>query len=162
MTNGTWIIQAIVIAIGLFIGVHFSKVSYEEHEKFGHSELKAHGEMDHGILDISNEKSIPIIEEFKLIEDPMSGWNVYLQVSNFRFAPEQASQPHREGEGHAHLYINGSKIARIYSNWFHIPELLKDRNEIKITLNSNDHQTFAIGDAVIEKVIISEIDLGER
>ena len=148
--------QAIIIIIGLVIGVHFSKMAYVEHEKIGHSELGAHAEMDHGILDISHEQYPPQIETFTISQDPMSGWNLRIQVSNFRFTPEHASQPHRSGEGHAHLYINGSKIARIYSNWFHIPELVNDRNEIKVTLNSNDHQTLAIGDQVIEKIIIHE------
>ena len=157
--TGKLISQVIIIAFGLVVGMYFSKMSYEEHEKLGHSEIQAHKGMDHGILDISREKSIPKIEEFEISKDPMSGWNGYIQVSNFRFAPEHASQPHREGEGHVHLYINGSKIARIYGNWFHIPELVKDKNEIKITLNSNDHQTFAIGKNVIEKIITKEKDL---
>ncbi len=154
--NGKIIIQVFIIATGLITGLHFSKMSYEEHEKSGHSEIQSHRGMDHGVLDISNEQSTPIIEDFKLLKDSMGGWNVYVEVSNFRFAPEHASQPHRRGEGHAHLYINGNKIARIYGHWHHIPELIKDRNEVKITLNSNDHQTFAIGGNVIEKVIIKE------
>lgn len=152
------IIQVGIILFGLFIGAHFSKVSYLEHEKLGHSDLAAHKGMDHGTIDISKERVIPEIVDFKLLKDPMSGWNIYVQVNNFRFAPEHASQPHREGEGHAHLYINGNKIARIYSNWFHIPEFIKDRNEIKITLNSNDHQTLTIGKQAIEKRIIKEKD----
>lgn len=154
--SGRIIIQVIIIVLGLIVGVHFSRMSYEEHEKLDHSELKAHAEMDHGILDISEEKFVPTIKEFTAVKDPMSGWNIYVAVSNFRFAPEHASQPHRAGEGHAHLYINGSKIARIYGNWFHIPELIKDKNEIKVTLNSNDHQTLTNGHYVIEKVIMIE------
>lgn len=154
--NEKLVLQVIVITIGLLIGMHFSKRSYEEHEKLGHSELKAHKGMNHGILDISNEKIMPKIEEFNILKDPMTGWNIYIQVSNFRFAPERASLPHRQGEGHAHLYINGSKIARVYGNWFHIPELVKDQNEIKITLNSNDHQSLAVGEKVIEKSIVKQ------
>lgn len=148
------IIQGIIIVCGLSIGAHFSKISYEEHEKLGHSELQTHKGMDHGTIDISKDPIIPEITDFKILKDPMSGWNIYVQVRNFRFAPEHASQPHQQGEGHAHLYINGNKIARLYSNWFHIPEFLKDKNEIKVTLNSNDHQTLTIGEQVIEKIII--------
>ena len=152
------IVQGGIILFGLFTGAHFSKIAYKEHEKLGHSELKAHKGMEHGTIDISKDRIIPKIIDFKVLKDPMSGWNVYVQVSNFRFAPENASQPHRQGEGHAHLYINGNKIARLYSNWFHIPELIKDKNEIKVTLNSNDHQTLTIGKQAIEKIIIKEKD----
>ncbi len=148
------IVQAAIILIGLCIGAHFSKVSYDAHEKLGHSELKAHKEMDHGTLDVSKDQVIPEITDFKVIKDPMSGWNIYVQVKNFRFAPEHASQAHQSGEGHAHLYINGNKIARLYGNWIHVPEFIKDKNEIKVTLNSNDHQTLTIGGRAIEKKII--------
>lgn len=151
-------IQVCIIICGLFIGAHFSKIAYLEHEKLGHSELAAHKDMNHGTLDISKEGIAPKITEFKLLKDPMSGWNINVDVSNFRFAPEQASQPHRQGEGHAHLYINGNKIGRLYSNWFHIPDFMKDKNEIKITLNSNDHQTLTIGNQAIEKIIIYETE----
>ena len=153
-----YIIQGSIILSGLFIGMHFSKVAYAEHEKLGHSDLKAHTEMDHGNLDLSAEEDIPKIIDFKVIKDPMSGWNVFVDVQHFKFNPSQASQAHVAGEGHAHLYINGNKIARMYDRWFHIPELIKDKNEIRVTLNSNDHQTFTIGGRPIEKTILLEKD----
>jgi len=148
------IVQVVIILCGLFVGAYFSKVAYAAHEKLGHSDLEAHKEMDHGSIDIYNDEIIPEITDVAVLKDPMSGWNIYVQVDNFRFAPERASQPHRPGEGHAHLYLNGKKVARMYSNWYHIPELIRDQNEIKITLNSNDHRTFTIGSQVIEKIIL--------
>jgi len=148
------IIQICIILFGLGFGAHFSKVAYLEHEKLGHSELQAHKEMDHGSIDVSNDNLIPEIVDLKVVKDPMSGWNIYLEVNNFHFAPQLASQAHRVGEGHAHLYINGNKIGRMYSNWYHIPEFLKDKNEVKVTLNSNDHQALTVGEKVIEKIKI--------
>lgn len=152
------IIQVSIILTGLFIGAHFSKISYQEHEKLGHADLKGHVAMNHGILDISQDSILPQIEKLTLIKDPMSGWNIHVAVNNFRFAPENASKEHRKGEGHAHLYINGNKVARLYSPWFHIPEFIKDKNEIKVTLNSNDHQTLAIGQEPIEKTILKNVE----
>lgn len=148
------LIQLGIILFGLLIGAHFSKISYEEHEKLGHSELKAHKEMDHGSLDISDKQFIPSITNLEVLKDPMSGWNIHVEVSNFRFAPESASLAHMDGEGHAHLYINGKKIARMYSDWIHIPEFLRGNNEIRVTLNSNDHQTLTVEGRAIEKVVI--------
>ena len=108
------IVQVFIIIIGLFVGIHFSKIAYQAHEKLGHADLKGHVAMNHGILDISQDTILPQIEKLTLIKDPMSGWNIHLAVNNFRFAPENASEPHRQGEGHAHLYINGNK-ARFYN-----------------------------------------------
>lgn len=152
------LLQVAIIFAGLFVGAHFSKISYQQHEELGHTDLRAHKAMSHGTLDVSQDSILPQIELLEVLKDPMSGWNIHVEVKKFKFRPENASLPHRQGEGHAHLYINGNKIARLYGNWFHIPEFIKTRNEIKVTLNTNDHQTLVIGDQPIEKVIIKEVD----
>ena len=149
-------IQLFIIGLGLFIGVYFSKISYQEHEKLGHAELQGHQAMSHGNYDISQEAVIPKIVDFKVLKDPMSGWNINLEVADFHFAPEHASQTHQEGEGHAHLYVNGNKIARLYGNWFHILEFVKAKNEVKVTLNTNDHQTLIFKGQPIERKIVIE------
>ena len=56
-------------------------------------------------------------------KDPVGGWNLHVRTGNFRFAPDHASLPHIPGEGHAHLYVNGRKTARLYGPWYHIGEL---------------------------------------
>ncbi len=70
----------------------------------------------------------------------MKGWNLNIETTNFTFAPETVNQESSPNQGHAHLYINGEKITRIYSNWYHLPELPKGDNEIKITINTNLHE----------------------
>lgn len=158
MKHWKTILQGCIIMIGLFIGAYFSKAAHAEHGKLGHLNLSTHAEMDHGTIDVAQEESIPKIVALKLLKDRMSGWNVYVQVSDFRFAPEHASQSHRAGEGHAHLYVNGSKVARMYSNWLHLPSLPPGRNEIRVSLNANDHRTLMLGKKAIDAVIIQERD----
>ena len=75
-----------------------------------------------------------------LTADPASGWNLHLDVTNFNFAPEHASQSAVTGEGHAHLYANGTKLARIYGAWYHIGSLPKGDVDIRVALYSNDHK----------------------
>lgn len=55
-----------------------------------------------------------------LEKDPTGGFNVHVVTSNFVWRPEQASKIHVAGEGHAHVYLDGRKIMRIYSEWFHL------------------------------------------
>ena len=50
------------------------------------------------------------------------------------------------GEGHAHVYVNGAKIARHYGPWMHIAAMPKGKNTVMVSLNSNDHRTLAVGD----------------
>lgn len=75
----------------------------------------------------------------------MSGWNLRLKTTNFEFSPENANGPHQAGEGHAHLYVNGKKRARLYGRWFHIDRLPPGRVALTVTLNSNDHRPLAVG-----------------
>ncbi len=81
-------------------------------------------------------------------KDAMSGYNLEIKVENFRFAPEHASGAVIPNEGHAHLMVNGKKLARVYGNWFHIPVetlTVAGSNEVLITLNANDHSDLTIG-----------------
>ncbi|MGI9418519.1 MAG: hypothetical protein ACR2RA_11845 [Geminicoccaceae bacterium] len=77
-----------------------------------------------------------------LAADPVAGWNLRVQADGFRFAPEQAGEAHVDGEGHAHLYIDGEKTARIYGPWIHLNELPDDAELISVTLNTNDHRNY--------------------
>lgn len=69
-------------------------------------------------------------------------FNLHMMMENFRLAPENVNGPHVSGEGHAHLYVDGEKHARIYSEWVHFTAP-RGSKAIEITLNSNDHATLA-------------------
>ena len=81
-----------------------------------------------------------------LSADPVSGWNLNSRTSNFVFAAERAGNAHVDGEGHAHVYVNGEKIARAYGEWFHIEALPTGPVEVEVVLNSNDHRALVVGD----------------
>lgn len=81
--------------------------------------------------------------------DPVSGWNLNIQVERFVFAAERAGLAHVPGEGHAHIYVNGEKRARAYGPWVHIDALPPGAVEITVTLNTNDHRDLLLGGAVL-------------
>ncbi|WP_417728822.1 hypothetical protein [Roseovarius sp.] len=79
--------------------------------------------------------------------------NLYIAVENFAFDPEAVNGPYVSGRGHAHLYLNGVKIARAYSPWMQIDALPVGTHELRVTLNANDHTQLASGGAPIEATI---------
>ena len=105
----------------------------------------------HGTIDVSADTAIPRVD-LVIHEDAMSGRNLEIVTENFRFAPEHASSDHVAGEGHAHLYVDGKKIARVYGRWFHLSDPAPGTHSIRVTLNSNSHQDFAVGGEVIEDI----------
>lgn len=76
--------------------------------------------------------------------DPDAGWNLQVKTRNFDFAPRDAGGVHVDGTGHAHLYVNGVKQARLYGDWHHIPALPAGEVLIEVVLNTNDHRPLAV------------------
>lgn len=76
----------------------------------------------------------------ELTPDAMNGWNLQIITENFDFAPATVNQDSNVNAGHAHLYVNGEKITRLYSNWYHISELPSGNHTIAVTLNTNRHE----------------------
>lgn len=93
---------------------------------------------DHDAIELADHEELPqVVMEAK--KDPIGGWNIQLATKYFRFAPEHASQENVPGEGHAHLYVDGEKVMRIYSNWVHLNDLSPGDHVLKVSLNANDH-----------------------
>lgn len=106
----------------------------------------------HKELDVSAWPSVPRVT-IAVTPDAMSGYNLEIQTENFAFAPQRASSSALPNEGHAHLMVDGKKLARVYGNWFHIPvEAVSapGTHEIHVTLNANDHSDLVHDGAVIE------------
>jgi hypothetical protein len=94
--------------------------------------------------------SAPAIKNLAVTPDNKSGWNISFDTENFTFAPGQAGNAHQNGQGHAHLYIDGKKITRLYTTYHYIGELSEGKHTIRITLNTNDHQDYAVDGTTIQ------------
>lgn len=110
----------------------------------------------HQQLEIPDGQPIPSV---KLIVHPdaVKGWNLEIQVTNFSFAPEHINTKSLTTEGHAHLYIDGKKVTRLYGSWYYLSSLEPGQHKISVTLNANGHQELAhkgqvIGDSVVIQV----------
>lgn len=97
-----------------------------------------HSHHQHGSLEIVAHENLPEID-LVLHKDPKSGWNAQILLENMVFAPAHASTQHVDGEGHAHIYINGEKINRVYSEWYHFGALEPGTHTVTVTLSTNDH-----------------------
>jgi len=81
------------------------------------------------------------------------GWIVIYEISNFKFNFDSVSESHVQGEGHAHLFINGTKINRLYGPPYYLNNFNLGGNTVRITLNSNNHSPYTIDGKMIEKTI---------
>lgn len=158
-------IAAIVIAFSLGYLLHASfganeqvLVQYDHHDEptapHDHMDLESEIHM-HEKFNIAEGDTAPTIA-IKVSKDPKAGYNLQILTTNFTFSPEQASTEHIDGTGHAHLYIDGKKITRVYGEWIHIDDLMPGDHEILVTLNTNDHKDYMINnEQIADSVIIS-------
>lgn len=99
---------------------------------------------EHIPLEVPADMPPPTLE-LVVEPDPMNGYNLHFKTAHFRFAPENAGRANVAGEGHAHLYLNGTKIARVYANWYHLPQPPEGKYDIEVSLHANQHQMLTLG-----------------
>lgn len=107
---------------------------------------RAHAHEDIRVIQPSDSAPSLALEATK---DTVAGWNLHIQTEHFEFSPQNASGPHVEGEGHAHVYVNGQKLGRYYGDWVHLDNLPAGQVVVEVTLNANDHRPLAVGDETL-------------
>lgn len=118
------------------------------------SQLSIGGEMDHSHIPVAVPDGTPIPSlSIQVKRDWMSGLNLTLLTENYSLVPPREGlsmavlmQPSIDpesgiAEGHAHLYINGEKVQRIYGDHVHLPETLfkPGLNQINVSINNHGH-----------------------
>jgi len=108
--------------------------------------------MRHGMSDavgVSPAPSITLVPP-DLVDG--KGFEVGAALENFEFviAPDDAA--HVDGQGHAHIYLNGLKLGRLYEDRFNLGALSAGDYTLRVALNTNDHRPYADQDAPVEAV----------
>ena len=92
----------------------------------------------HDNFEVSSFEMTPTVA-LEVLRDDVGGWNIHVKVVNFSFAPERVNSAPAYSEGHAHLYVDGKKVARLYGSWFHLADLSSGKHTIRVSLNANNH-----------------------
>lgn len=106
--------------------------------------------------DTAVETSADMGIDIAVTPDTKAGHNLTITTSNFIWSAQNASAGHVDGQGHAHLYINGEKQGRLYGPDHHL-DLKPGTNEIRVTLNTNDHAAYTRQGQPIEASFTIEV-----
>lgn len=102
--------------------------------------------------------------------DAVSGFNLAVQLDNYLLSPppDLATMAELMGveidsasgmlTGHAHLYVNGKKIQRVYGKYVHLPATLFNDgvNQVSVTINNHGHMYWTVaGKKVIATTFIN-------
>lgn len=98
----------------------------------------------HPMTELDPSLPVPAVS-VEAIPDEKDGYNIHVTTEHFAFTPEMVNGDVVSNSGHAHIYVNGTKVARLYGPWFNLPSsaLQSGRNEVMVTLNANDHSEWS-------------------
>ncbi|HEY9651584.1 MAG TPA: hypothetical protein V6C95_13025 [Coleofasciculaceae cyanobacterium] len=137
---------------GTFIRANSLSKPVLAHESAGGSSqgsmMSGEGMHEHKTMEIPSGQPIPSVDLI-VHPDAMGGWNIEAKISNFRFAPDKINQDSNPQEGHAHLYVNGKKLTRLYGSWYYLSNLTPGSYNITVTLNTNRHEDLIYNGQVI-------------
>ena len=86
----------------------------------------------------------PEAPEFDISVSPGAdgAWNVTLRTRRFTFDPPMDYPLDVPGHGHGHLYLDGVKLGRMYSETATIGTLPPGSYTVKVSLNTNNHRPY--------------------
>lgn len=131
---------------GFLVGGGMGESSHA-HDHAGHD----HGDHEQTLAEWTGP---PANLSLDLTRDMGNAMNLNIQADGFTFTPETVNTDPTPGTGHAHIYLNGEKIGRAYSPWFHIETVLPG-DVIRVTLNADDHAPWGVDGQPIAAEITS-------
>lgn len=115
-------------------------LAHEPHDEASPSGMMVdEGMHQHKIMEVPLSQPVPVVDLI-VHPDTVKGVNLEVKLSNFKFAPEKVNQDSKLTEGHAHLYIDGKKLTRLYGNWYYLDNLAPGQHKITVALNTNRHE----------------------
>lgn len=72
--------------------------------------------------------------------------DVMMMTQNFEFvkSDEKAAEKPTHGQGHAHIYLDGQLIAKVYDPQFMLKKLPKGEHELRVELAYNNHMEYKV------------------
>ncbi len=117
-------------------------------------------EVTQNLYEIPHGETVPTLE-LDVQPDPHGGYLVRVDAQGFRFSDAAPSGDHdmhdgsmahtspvASGEGHAHLYVDGRKVGRMYARTHHL-DLPRGTHRIAVALSTPDHRMYARGGEII-------------
>ena len=108
------------------------------------------------------ESETPVSIAVMAEQDYAGGVNVRIDTEGWRWAPEEVNLANAPGAGHAHVYVDGVKINRVYGPNYYLTGLEPGTREIRVTLNSNSHNELTYEGQPLEDTAMVEVVEGGR
>ena len=109
--------------------------------------------MNHGNAHGVEALPAPTVEIVPPTAPSADGFTVQLSLDNIGLIAAPDNAAHVDGEGHAHIYLNGLKLGRLYKDSFEIGALKSGNYSLRIGLNTNDHRPYVVSGQPVEALL---------
>ncbi|MEM9291907.1 MAG: DoxX family membrane protein [Acidobacteriota bacterium] len=146
-----WRIIFSVASFAAVVTVFLFAYSWTAHRQFDQAYEDALTQR-HGVhvFNLSDQEAVPEFRLIEVVEETPGSYDLHVRIDNWTFTPEKTGQASVANEGHGHIFVNGIKVGRLYSEWFHLGELEPGQYQIIITLNGNDHSDFMVDGRLVQ------------
>ncbi|MGB7244455.1 MAG: copper chaperone PCu(A)C [Sulfitobacter sp.] len=118
--------------------------------------------MDHGAMMMDEVRGLtgpaPVLAFSPDIMPAADGFEADLSVKNMTLLQTPDGTAHVPGEGHAHLYLNGLKLGRLFKPVASVGSLMPGDYVLRVTLNSNDHRPYSTQDGPVGDTIRFQVE----
>ena len=114
----------------------------------------SHAGESHDVLESETPVSVSVMAE----QDDVGGVTVRIVTEGWRWAPEEVNMANASGAGHAHVYVDGVKINRVYGPYYYLTGLEPGTREIRVTLNTNSHNELTYDGRPLEATTQVEVN----
>lgn len=112
--------------------------TYYTNQSAGHHLAADSMHAAHGFVAIPEGYAVPTVE-IVVTQDNSNHWLLQVETEHFTFNPMKVGDMAPSyNEGHAHLYVNGRKVSRLYGKYYDLG-ILKPGTKITVTLHANNH-----------------------
>ncbi|PWJ21273.1 hypothetical protein [Jannaschia seohaensis] len=105
--------------------------------------------MDHGAMPGVEADPAPTVTLSVPDEIDADGFTIEVETTDILFREMPEGTAHISGEGHAHLYLNGLKLGRVYAATMGIGALSPGEYVLSVALNTHDHRPYLSGGAPV-------------
>lgn len=92
-------------------------------------------------------------------EKTETGWRIHVNVENFELAESTMHTGNINYDtGHAHLYVSGLKIARVFEDTVELGKLGPGKHELRVILVSDDHRALKVDGEFVTAATTIEVE----
>ena len=138
---------------------HHQETPTPQSAEASHEEEHEPEEHQHGAQTVEAQSEMSF--NIRVEPDTIKGANLFLtNVKGFTFTPENVDGDHVAGEGHAHVYVNGVKVGRLYGDAMKLEQMAEGENTVRVALNSNNHAEYTWNGKKVEATAVIVIAEG--